>query len=298
MPCYKPLQGYNRLGGGFTKDFSQSNSIPLTIPCSQCIGCRTDRKLEWALRLTHESRLHERSCFVTLTYNETNYPAGNSLDKRHVQLFFKRLRKAIQPQKIRFFLCGEYGDEKNRPHYHALIFGYWPTDARFFTRSGKHRLYVSEKLESLWGKGFVKLGEVSPETCKYVSHYTVKKITGPMAKDHYTRLDPVTGELVEVQPEFALMSRMPGIGHGLYQKHKAEFRDSDFGLLMGKKLPIPKYYDRLQEKEDKAKLEQIKQQRAVKARKHKDNNTPDRLAVREQVAKAKQKSIYRKDLVQ
>lgn len=298
MPCFKPLQGFSRPGGGWTATHSQSTGIKLNIPCGQCIGCRTDRKLEWALRLTHESRLHDRSSFVTLTYNEMKVPAGGTLCKRHVQLFIKRLRKSIEPHKIRFFACGEYGDQKGRPHYHLIIFGYWPDDAKFFSTSKGHRLYTAASLEAIWDRGYCKFGDVSPETCKYVSHYTVKKITGPMAKAHYTVLDPVTGELVERQPEFALMSRRPGIGAGLYLKYKSDFRNGDFALLMGRKLPVPRYYDKLLEREDSAQIENIKHKRVLNARKHKANNTPERLAVREVVHRAKLKSSNRKDIAQ
>eukprot|EP01043_Picozoa_sp_COSAG02_P068353 COSAG02_NODE_11317_length_1749_cov_1.025455_4_plen_67_part_01 len=67
--------------------------------------------------------MHEKSCFITLTFSpEELNKRGNpdSLDVRDFQLFMKRLRKKHQ-HKIRFFNCGEYGEKNQRPHYHALI---------------------------------------------------------------------------------------------------------------------------------------------------------------------------------
>jgi len=46
------------------------------------------------------------------------------LSKRDAQLFLKRLRKHISlitDEKIRFFLCGEFGPKSLRPHFHLLV---------------------------------------------------------------------------------------------------------------------------------------------------------------------------------
>lgn len=297
MPCYKPLHGYNKPGGGFTANHSASNTIPLTIPCGQCIGCRTDKKLEWAVRLVHESRVHTSSIFVTLTYDDANVPIGYGLDKRHAQLFLKRLRKRIAPTKIRFFLVGEYGDQSKRPHYHAIIFGWEPPDARVYSQ-GANPLYLSKLLDQTWGKGNCLFGYADPEACKYVSHYTVKRITGPMSKDHYTRLDEF-GELHQVIPEFSLMSRRPGLGANFYLDNKNDFRSGDFALMLGRKQKIPAYYDKLLKREKEKDLELLKLSRKRNSRKHKANNTPERLVVRETIAKAKLSfNSNRKDIPQ
>ena len=47
------------------------------------------------------------------------------LDKTYVQKFMKRLRKSLSQysnEKIRYFVCGEYGPEHFRPHFHLLLF--------------------------------------------------------------------------------------------------------------------------------------------------------------------------------
>ncbi|AXH75174.1 MAG: replication initiator protein [Microviridae sp.] len=295
MPCFKPLQGYHKPSGGWTSSHAASNGIPLTLPCGQCIGCRADKRDEWAVRLVHESRLHQDSMFLTLTYDNNHVPIGYGLDKRHVQLFMKRYRQAISPRKIRFFAVGEYGETRLRPHYHLLIFGHWPKDSKRWNTQEKHCLFTSQLVCDLWGKGLAVHGDLTPETCKYVAHYTTKKMTGLMAKDHYTRLDEF-GELHQVIPEFSLQSRRPGIGADFYLKNKNDFRSGDFSLLSGKKQRVPKYYDKLLERENEQLLVSIKDTRKLNARKHRANNTPARLAVREACMRAKVALNTRKEI--
>ena len=81
------------------------------------------------MRIMNEVRMHDVSCFVTLTYNDENLPKDNTLVKEDLQKFWKDLRYRIFPEKIRYFASGEYGDETQRPHYHAVIFNYFPDDA-------------------------------------------------------------------------------------------------------------------------------------------------------------------------
>lgn len=229
---------------------------------------------------------HRETSFLTLTYDPMFLPTGGTLVKSHVQLFMKRLRKHLQPKKIRFFAVGEYGDKGDRPHYHLIIFGWMPRDGKVHAKQERYTIYTSGLISSLWEKGYCTWSEGSPENCAYVSHYTVKKITGDMAKEHYTRIT-LDGEMVDILPEFTLMSRRPGIGHDHYRKYESDFRNYDTAMNLGKKQRIPKYYDKLLERDDEERLARIKQERKAKARKHKDNNTPERLAVREQVAQAK-----------
>lgn len=84
------------------------------VPCGCCLGCRVAHAREWSLRLLHELGYWDSAVFLTLTYSDENCPL--SLSKRELQLFWKRLRKAIAPRKIKYFSCGEYGDLYGRPH--------------------------------------------------------------------------------------------------------------------------------------------------------------------------------------
>ena len=85
--------------------------------------CRIALSREWATRVLHESDYWDHSCFTTLTYNNEHLPKDGSLHKDELQKFFKRLRKYLGDRKMKYFACGEYGDEGHRPHYHAILFG-------------------------------------------------------------------------------------------------------------------------------------------------------------------------------
>ena len=95
----------------------------LAVPCGKCIGCRIAKRKEWSLRMLHELTYHPQSSFITLTYDDYHLPSDNSLKKRHLQLFIKRLRKNLGERRIKYFACGEYGGQTMRPHYHAILFG-------------------------------------------------------------------------------------------------------------------------------------------------------------------------------
>ena len=125
MPCYSPLKGWKDEFTGGIKFRREGATEAMEVACGQCLGCRLDRSRMWATRIVHESSLHELdggNCFVTLTYRDPvecspgqlkeglHVPSDWSLHKEHFQKFMKRLRKAFAPQKIRFYMCGEYGN--------------------------------------------------------------------------------------------------------------------------------------------------------------------------------------------
>ncbi|QXP07965.1 MAG: replication initiator protein [Arizlama microvirus] len=159
----------------------------MACPCTKCMPCRFNRRRTWTHRMLLETMKHEHSTFLTLTYDDVYLPSGGTLVPRDVQLFIKRLRKAIYPIQIRYFFVGEYGDQTNRPHYHAALFG---IHAGF-----------TEIVKKAWPYGHVMLGDLNSHSAQYIAGYTVKKMT---AKDD-TRLN---GRY----PEFARMSLRPGIG--------------------------------------------------------------------------------------
>lgn len=101
------------------------------VPCGKCAFCIKKAIDAWCLRLGHEMEVSTSAFFITLTYNDEHLPPNAELSKRDLQLFIKRLRK-INPG-IRYFAVGEYGSEKGRPHYHAVIFNL--IDLSLITRS-------------------------------------------------------------------------------------------------------------------------------------------------------------------
>lgn len=168
-----------------------------TVPCAcmRCFPCRVNRRRIWAHRMDLEARKHGDSSFVTLTYDDENLPPGGTLVPRDTQLWLKRLRKVLAPQKIRYFLAGEYGPQTHRPHYHMALFGIDP-----FTAGG-----VDGKgglVNQTWAKGFTYVGSLTPDSTMYIAGYVTKKMT--QGKD---------SRLGGKQPEFCRMSLRPrGIG--------------------------------------------------------------------------------------
>lgn len=279
MVCFKPLKAYRKVGGGVT--FSGKEAIPasfLSLPCGQCIGCRVKRSREWALRCVHEAKLHPANSFVTLTYNPSKLPKDCGLDVTHWQKFAKRLRKECGP--FRYFMCGEYGDENLRPHFHACLFGIDFASDRVVMRESKYgNLYYSKLLEDKWSNGFCTVGTLTYSSAAYVARYVMKKATGKLADERYERYDSVTGEYWSVRPEFVVMSRRPGIGARWFEQFKSDVYPSDEVVFDGKRFRPPRYYDN---KLDAEVLKALKDKRVASLYNRREDLTEDRLKVREE----------------
>lgn len=232
----------------------------------------------------HEAQLHEQNCFVTLTYAPGNLPPLGSLDHGDFQLFMKRLRKRYGARKIRFYMCGEYGPENGRPHYHACLFNIDFRDRVYAGKSGSGQVfYSSQVLTELWGLGKCSVQPLTKETASYCARYIMKKVIGKDAPIAYSVTDPETGELKEVRPEYAAMSLRPGIGRGWFSRFHRDVYPHGFVVADGTKRPPPRYYDRLHQALDPAAADDLKHQRFLAARERHSDNTDERLAVRETV---------------
>ena len=290
MPCYRPITAYKGSGGAITFHEGGNSGPPIQLPCGRCIGCRLKRTGDWAMRCMHESQMHPVSSFVTLTFDEAHYKP--SLDYQDFRLFMRRLRRTKGP--CRFFAAGEYGTENQRPHWHALLFGCAFAAQQ---RIGE-RLWRSPELEALWTQGFSSIGEVTWESAAYVASYAIKKITGPLAATHYSRVDLFTGEIIQVEPETAQMSRRPGIGASWLNKYWPEVYNARDGVVRhgGRETPPPRYYDKKMSETHETLMTNKETQRQLNALERREDNTPERLATREAVAKAnlKRKNQQRK----
>lgn len=251
------------------------------------MGCRLSHAQEWAIRAMHESMMHDHNSFITLTYSPENLPEDLSLNHEHYQKFYKRLRFELEPISPRYLMCGEYGSTGDRPHYHALIFGYDFPDKTLWN-DGKSKLYRSSLLEKLWPYGFSTIGEVNYKTAQYVAGYIRKKLKGKAAREinenglkAYEIYNSQTGEIIKRQPEYAQMSRRPGLGATFYEKYGNQIRNHDYVVMDSKRMRVPKYYDRLTERLDQQRLEANKCNRRDNAKRYAKDQTPERLAARE-----------------
>ena len=208
---------------------------PIKVPCGQCIACKLNRASDWAVRIMHEKQMSVESYFLTLTYDEEHLPRVgkySTLVKDDIQKFLKRLRKSIAPVKLRYYLCGEYGETYGRCHFHVIVFlDSHPADN------------FSRYVESAWSFGFVHIGSVSYDSACYVARYCTKLLTGPKKTWYIER---------NITPEFSLMSRRPGIGASWLEKYGSEVKTHHNVVVKGKKMSPPRYYrDKVYEESDR-----------------------------------------------
>lgn len=292
MPCFSPLKAFKKHGGGIS--FHRRDGfvdLPVDLPCGQCIGCRMAKGREWAMRCVHEAQMHDTSCFVTLTYDEKHLPDDGGLHIKDWQLFAKRLRKKVG--RFRFFMCGEYGDENLRPHFHACLFGVdFISDRSLWKRERGNDLFISPTLGGVWQLGFSTIGSLTYESAAYVARYVLKKVTGDQAASHYERVDGETGEVHQVRPEFVSMSRRPGLGSDWFDRYKGDVFPRDEVVIKGRRFRPPRFYDsKLTDDE----LASVKARRLAKVGERLDDLSPDRLAVREVVA-ARSLDVFKREL--
>lgn len=312
MACYAPLTAWYGLGK--TKNgkkpivFKPSESAApfntIELPCGQCLGCKLDYSRSWALRAVHEQQTaNDQCCFVTLTYKDETLPQYGTLKKEDLQKWLKRLRKQLG-KKIRFLACGEYGEDKLRPHYHAILFGHKFSKDKFVksTKSGSH-IWQSEELDNSWSLngdslGFASFGDMTFKSAAYVARYTLKKAKDESGEEDLQRYSMETGEVFpSALPTFGTMSRNGGLGKEWFLTYRKDCFPHDFIVHDTKKYPVPRYYEKVWQdhfpEEYAEQMPQIKKARLSRAKVHADNNTPERRAVRERIHQLKARKLQR-----
>jgi hypothetical protein len=157
--------------------------------------------------------------FITLTYAEDPI----TLIPDDLTKFFKRLRRALSSvgRKCKYFACGEYGGQFGRPHYHAIVFGLFPSMA--------DRLLVNK----LWKKGRTSVDYVNRKTINYVAGYVMKKYGGKINEIYYKKAGLVV--------PFQRSSRGLGLSYAL--DHGEELsRQLSVRLFTGREAPLPRYF--------------------------------------------------------
>ena len=207
----------------------------VNVPCGKCAACLSRRRSQWTFRLMEELKNSESCYFLTLTYDDEHLPwefvnidgecvPVSMVCKRDVQLFLKRLRKSIEPFKIRYFMVSEYGPKTFRPHYHMILFNFPPLL--------KNKL--DEYLTNAWDLGFIRVDPISDARINYVTSYCLDSSTLPPY-------------LVK---NFMLCSRRPAVGSSyidnvnIVRHHIDQLNDmcvvSDHGKPS--KIKMPRYY--------------------------------------------------------
>ena len=186
------------------------------VPCGKCAECLKRRVQGWTFRLEKEAELHSSAFFVTLTYANPPLTMNGleTINKRDLQLFFKKLRKA--KQKIKYYACGEYGGHTTRPHYHLIIFG-----------------TTAEMIMEKWEHGHVHFGHAETASITYTLKYMCKPKTIPEHEED------------DRQQEFALMSKKMGINYLTVQMldwHHADLQNRCYINSYQHKIAMPRYY--------------------------------------------------------
>lgn len=177
--------------------------------------------MDWSLRLGAEYETCKSAWFITLTYKNEylptilkdrpiirrhfNIPDKETLCKRDLQLFLKRLRQANgkkSASQMRYYACGEYGSRYGRPHYHILAFNLVDTVVERMGHFWTDRKNRSNKYEL---KGIVHAEPV--RSVKDVTNYVANYIVGAYANPKRLNERP-----------FSLMSRRPYLGHQYVKK--------------------------------------------------------------------------------
>lgn len=265
------------------------------VPCGKCLGCRLDYSRRWADRMVMElDHFKGKALFLTLTYNDDHVPkvfeydeeTGECLDtvktftlqKKDLQDFLKRLRKKYSDRECKFYACGEYGERYMRPHFHIVLFGLSFEDfpKKHIKQVGFNEFndpyYTVEEIQNLWSIcldrknkiydpiGFVCVSEVSYKTMAYVARYTQKK---------FLNANGLLYEMLGKDPEFATMSRNPGIGKRFFDDHP-EFLGMDNIYINdgseSKKISLTKDYLLVLEKTNPELYNEIKVNRKLLAK--------------------------------
>lgn len=259
------------------------------LPCGKCIECRLEYSRSWAVRSVHESKIHEKNCFITLTYSDDKLPAvtyspkiksrgafnpdaaelkRSQLPYDEFQRFMKKLRAKVYDNKLKeifphekteegrrnrarkeldkdtkkslteslaisFFVTGEYGDQTKRPHWHALLFNYRPSDEEYkYTTDRGDRVFESAELTELWANGNVEYGELTFESAAYVARYAAKKLIH--GNDDTHDFEPLSKK-----------SQRNAIGKRFLEKYYKDIFSHGYVVLEnGLKTGIPRYYEK------------------------------------------------------
>lgn len=205
------------------------------VPCGKCWNCKRRRASSWSVRLMKEYERSSTGYFVTLTYDTQYVPISKkgfmTLDKKHLQNFFKRLRQWHEKdaQSIKYYAVGEYGGKTLRPHYHIIVFN---ANIEFIEKSWSECVNKKEGI-------FRKLGDIHYGSLTEASvGYTLKYISKAKIIPLHQNDDRI--------PEFSLMSK--GLGSNyltekMIKWHKNSPAERIFVPLKdGKKAPMPRYF--------------------------------------------------------
>lgn len=229
----------------------------INVPCGKCEECLKSRARGWAFRILKEAEQYENNYFITFTYDDEHLPVkpifnmqtgefktyASTLIKSEISDFNKKLKTYLKRKgfksDFRFYGIGEYGDNTHRAHYHVIYFNLdLPNDLQFYKYDNGNIYFTSEFLNSIWNRGFVVVGALDIGSACYVARYCDKKQQRSDAEKFII-------SSYEIQPEFSVMSRRPGIGSYYLDKIEDNIKNGVYTLsCRGNDFSIPIYYSK------------------------------------------------------
>lgn len=204
-----------------------------------------------------EAERSRSAFFVTLTYDNDHVPVSRNgfltLDCSRVingkyicsdvQLFLKRLRYFNKDNKkwpLKYYMCGEYGSESMRPHYHIILFNCELSNLlgpKYALQAEYGNLLLDGKDEfncEKWPCGHITVGDFSQGSVGY----TLKYISKDSQVGKFERDDRVR--------EYSRMSKKLGdnyLKQDIKNYHLADALNRMYCTTdEGVKLPMPRYY--------------------------------------------------------
>lgn len=293
MTCFNPIHAF-RTRHSSGDEYSLKEPAPsgfrvdrVEYVCGKCVGCVKAHRQMWAMRLHHESQYHEVASFITLTYEDKYVPHGE-IPYVHFKAFVDRLRVAVGP--FRYFVAAEYGSRTGRPHFHAILFGYYPPDCVSISSGASQLpLFSSSFLLGKWLYGHVSVAPFTPATAGYVAGYVTKKVRLSQRSSH----DVISGYDL---PEYHKSSTRPGIGFDwIMEFHKDVLRDG-YCIHSGLKYPIPRYYRKVLAKYWPDEYQALCDRREDYFSNYDPESALDRRLVSERVELASSKSLLSRSL--
>lgn len=257
------------------------------VPCyNKCRACLYARAQDWGIKGACELHMMKVGDFLNLSYAPKYLPKNNTLVRKHIQDFNKRLRKFAKQngteEYLRILYCGEYGELKGRAHYHLVVFGHQfgnQYDEKGSNGNQKYPIYRSKDLDQLWPYGKSWIGTVTFDSVQYLSKYTVKKVSGKFAEEFY-------GKRGQIPPFIQGPSKGGALGIPYLEKYKNDIYPRDSVKIDGREMKPPRSFDDWLEKTDPAMFKTIKTNRVQQAEKHRKEHpeeyTPLRLAQKEE----------------
>lgn len=214
------------------------DGLKVEVGCSKCWQCRSNRMWDWVGRCIAEAETSAHVRVVTLTYGDSdrigtvpNVFAASSIVKRHARLWVKRMRKGhvakdkdgkpvldsngkpvYRRYPVRYLIAAEYGSEKGRAHWHAVLF--FSENVPDIPLDVRHH-----GGDEFWPHGITYWQAFTPAAAVYVCKYILKSqgIDNRLLRSE--RLKQREG----VTSSWATLSRKPPLGAEYFRSRAEEY---------------------------------------------------------------------------